>query len=83
MLGGGETSVQKTGPQKSEPGCADLVILPVSAIFCSPVRTFVWSRIVPAYLEGVHPAPVLVNRVHEMHGGRMNGVGGGEDEREK
>lgn len=53
----------------SEPGCADLVILPVSVIFCRSVRTFILRRIFPAYLEGVHPAPVLVNRVHKMHGG--------------
>lgn len=53
------------------PGCADLVILPDSVVFCEESQQLALRQLrrsEKAYFESVYSVARLVQRVHQMHG---------------
>ncbi len=69
-----ETGARTNEAGRGKPGCADLVIFPESVIFCASGQVVAQLGVDATYFEGVYPVPVVVKRVHEMHGGRAWGV---------
>ena len=72
----GETSCARTFEANlrnvqgtNAPGCADLVILPSSVIFCTEHEQ-TWFDTVNerTHSEGVYPISIAIECVHQMHG---------------